>query len=319
MHGGEQLLITESFAAYRSCQRPIGRADCLAYEEYTLLDKMIASNYSFFNETVRQTFYSPVCTVILIMCRANAVSETHAYSLVFGFRPSSLFLSLAQPHAVLEMSGTPRFGHSGDMVAIVGTKSELRDYVAGLIFGAALLFAIFLIWLITSFVFMCLGKKRVGWLAGGPFDGTPTPRTDLPPDTPRPRGGVEQWDDELEKEYHKMQYKSRIQPHWKDRPTLFRILFLCCGLVYIVFSILLITKGVGNIFRTVNVFQHSLARLDVIANDASRILNRLRPAAASSGNIYKGLSSEVSGANFCPNDPSKLACREECQGQGGNA
>ncbi|GKY99355.1 hypothetical protein MPSEU_000890500 [Mayamaea pseudoterrestris] len=206
------------------------------------------------------------------------------------------------PDEVIKVSDTPRFGHSSEIVDILGSRNELKDYVTGLIFGAAIIFAFFLIWIIATFVFKYLGKERVGFLSGAPFNATPTRRKDFPSEQARPQ--IEDWDEELEKEYYRMQFKSRINPSWKNKPTIIRIAFLLCGLVYVILSILLVTKGVANLFQTVHVFQRSLERVDLIANSTQVLLNNLRPVAASSQNIYDGLSSQVSGSNFCPNDPS---------------
>lgn len=216
----------------------------------------------------------------------------------------SIFLLVSQPDEVLKVSDTPRFGHSSDIVDILGSRNELKDYVVGLIFGAAVIFTIFLVWIIAICIFRFMGKEKVGFLSGAPFDAAPTLRKDFPQDRPRPQ--IDGWDEELEVEYYKMQYKSRISPSWRNRPTLIRIAFLVCGLVYIVFSILLVTKGVANLFQTVHIFQDSIVRTDLIASSTQEILQNLRPVAAASQNIYDGLSAEVTGSNFCPNDPSKF-------------
>jgi hypothetical protein len=175
--------------------------------------------------------------------------------------------------------------------------------VAGLIFGGAIIFAFFLLWIITITVFQCLGKEKVGFLSGAPFDATPTPRRDFLSEQARPQ--IDGWDDELEVEYQKMHFKPRVSPSWRNRPTLIRIAFLVCGFVHVIFSILLVTKGVSNLFQTVHVFQDSLVRVDLIANSTQTILNNLRPVAATSRTIYNGLSTQVNGSIFCPNDPSK--------------
>jgi hypothetical protein len=206
---------------------------------------------------------------------------------------------------VVRFAETPRFGRTNDIVALLGSQSEKKDYIVGLIFGAALVFCLFVVWLITITALKFLGKEKVGFFAGTPFEETPSVRKDFPLESPK-RQSADEWDDDLENEYNKMRYKSHTSPSWRSRPTLWRILFLLSGLVYIIFSILLVTKGLANLSRTVDVFQNSLSRLDVVAAYASNILtDNLRPVSLASEDVYDGLKSEISGDNFCPADPSE--------------
>eukprot|EP00934_Nitzschia_sp_Nitz4_P008742 Nitzschia sp. Nitz4//scaffold95_size97785//6851//13079//NITZ4_004655-RA/size97785-processed-gene-0.3-mRNA-1//1//CDS//3329560436//8732//frame0 len=64
-------------------------------------------------------------------------------------------------------SSTPRFGHSTDInQLIVGSDSEQKDYLTGLLGLSALLFILFVTWTSLLFMLKCVGPARVGFLSG---------------------------------------------------------------------------------------------------------------------------------------------------------
>ncbi len=65
------------------------------------------------------------------------------------------------------MSGVPRFGHSLDLSLLFSPDtSDRTNYALGTIFVGALLFAVFLTWAILLLIFVFLGPRKVGLMAG---------------------------------------------------------------------------------------------------------------------------------------------------------
>ncbi len=61
---------------------------------------------------------------------------------------------------------SPRFGHSSDFnLLIQGTREEQNDYLTGLLAASIAVFCLFVVWMITLWVFKCLGPSRVGFFS----------------------------------------------------------------------------------------------------------------------------------------------------------
>lgn len=61
----------------------------------------------------------------------------------------------------------PRFGHGKDFAQLVsGSQSDQADYVLGILSIAFFILSIFIFWTIAIFTFRCMGRERVGLLAG---------------------------------------------------------------------------------------------------------------------------------------------------------
>ena len=71
------------------------------------------------------------------------------------------------------LAATPRFGHTRDisvLFQIDGEDGDSQDYVLGLAVIAGIVAACFLFFLMIILIFMCCGKRRVGFLSGRPFE-----------------------------------------------------------------------------------------------------------------------------------------------------
>ena len=107
----------------------------------------------------------------------------------------------------------PRFGHSSRFANLFSQNDdEFNEYIMGLLIVALLILSLFLLWGFLLLVFkFCLGRKRVGFLSGTPFEGT-----------------------------------SASNP-WILRG---RIVFGISCLLFIMFSIVFVTAGLGNLSVT---------------------------------------------------------------------
>jgi DNA-binding transcriptional regulator YiaG len=69
--------------------------------------------------------------------------------------------------------GSPRFGNTDDISALVGSKEEQVAYLKGAVAGAICIFVLFLVWVCVLVYFKIRGPTKYGWLSGS--------RTLLPP------------------------------------------------------------------------------------------------------------------------------------------
>ena len=166
----------------------------------------------------------------------------------------------------------------------------------GLILGGVVIACIFCAWAVTTLVFMCLGRRRVGFWSGAPFEYEAL--VDNLTHNDEHSFDQEMRDDRV-RYPRRTDYSSRNHPFW------LRVLFLLSGAVFIIFSILLLTKGVGNLLDTVNTFQNTLSELDTLASATQKVLDKLDVVASASDRIYNNLSSQVDPSSFCPTDPGK--------------
>jgi len=172
--------------------------------------------------------------------------------------------------ATLAMRNTPRFGHPNNFALLFGTKQQATDYFEGLIYAGVVCLAIFLFWSLVILVFKCMGPRRVGFLAGGPFI--------------RPT--------DLTKEY--------------KRPFIVRVIFLICGILVIVFSILFVTQGLTNIRSTVRTVQAGTSGLANITDTANSVFDSLLMTAESATGTRKTLRAFRNDPTFCLNNETVL-------------
>jgi hypothetical protein len=174
---------------------------------------------------------------------------------------------MKQAGATTAMRNVPRFGHSDEFSQVFASSNDATDYILGLIFFGAFCFAIFLLWSIMLLVFKCMGSHRVGFFAGGPFV-KPVKMT---------------------KEFRS--------------PFIVRVIFVNCGFLFIVFSILFVTEGLTNIQSTVDTMSENTREAQTIVNSADAIFQDIqvlgqRAFSAKSVVVAKALDTE-----FCLNDP----------------
>jgi hypothetical protein len=121
------------------------------------------------------------------------------------------------------MSNAPRFGHSSDFSELFSKEAGApEDYVAGLVFATGFILAVFILWSILLLIFKCLGPSQVGFLSGAPF-----------------------------------KKPNHVEEENFRRPFRVRMTVLGCGITFILFTILLVVKGITNLQDTVSTVSNS--------------------------------------------------------------
>jgi hypothetical protein len=166
------------------------------------------------------------------------------------------------------MRGVPRFGYSTDFTQLFGSMDDATNYFVGLLFVGSFCLTIFILWTLTIFVLKCWGSRRVGFLAGGPF------------------------------------VKPANSPKEYKRPFIVRVVFVNCGLIFIVFSILFVTQGLTNLNTTVKTMTNSARDLQEISNTADNVLKSIASIGQNADGIRQKLITYASDPGFCLNNPS---------------
>lgn len=170
--------------------------------------------------------------------------------------------------AVKSWGGITRFGHEREFAALFSPdKDEQVDYSVGLIFVTALLFTFFFVWTVAIVVLKCMGPYQVGFLSGYHF---------VKPD-------------DVEKDRYR-------------RPFWVRIAFLNCGVFVILFSVLLVTQGIGNLKTTAKEVGESNKDIQNLVKEANGIAATLVDIGESSVAIRDEVVSHL--GNFCPGNPN---------------
>ena len=111
------------------------------------------------------------------------------------------------------MRDLPRFGHTSNFAYLFASdQEEQQDYIFGLLFAGVFILAFFLVWSVLELVFMCLGKRKVGFLSGNAFE----------------------------------------VPKESKKPVVIRSVFIIATLLLVTFSVLIVTKGLSYLYNTVN-------------------------------------------------------------------
>ena len=205
-----------------------------------------------------------------------------------------------QPPAATRMAGV-RFGNTRDITVMwEGEAEQVSEYIRGLIFIGALAFFLFLMWGMLLTIFMCLGNKHVGYLSGHPNE-----REEAPVDKTRDQSDRHEDEYPPEEETAKRKAMYRRGDAWGSEATRNRIIFLISGLVVIVFSILLVTKGLTQLQTTVDtVHESSVAMEGITSETRTVILDGLRGVRSRAESVRLTLLQELSLEVFCPADVS---------------
>lgn len=165
----------------------------------------------------------------------------------------------------------------------------------GLAMLAGIVGACFLLFMMIILIFMCCGKQRVGFLSGRPFELTLTDDyyRDENDDSMR-----EQYPDKTKKKKKKGCCCGIATTTWV------RCTFILSGILFIIFAMLMVGKGITNLQDTVKSVHHSAANIEYITTEAQDImktgLNDIRGVAAS---VRDALEEELARDDFCPDDP----------------
>lgn len=144
---------------------------------------------------------------------------------------------------------------------------------------------------------MCLGKERVNFLSGRPFE------RPQPSDLREEREGGEKPRSPSDKPKRNELY-SRGDP-WGSEPTRVRIVFLFSGVVVITFAILLVTRGLTELQTTVETVNKGAKVMKSITAEGREIISTgMLDLNFRAENVRSTLLNELERDMFCPADPS---------------
>jgi len=162
------------------------------------------------------------------------------------------------------MSNSPRFGHSSDFSVLFSSNSaDVKDYTRGLVFAGAFVLAIFITWSLVLLAFKFMGPNKVGFLSGNPFT--------IP---------------------------GYYEPRKFKRPLRVRMSVVAAGITLIIFSILVVTKGLSNYQETVTTFSNSNDEIHSLLLFAQDIANSLQSLGLSTITVRDELVADL--GDFCP-------------------
>eukprot|EP00978_Attheya_sp_CCMP212_P006057 scaffold13640_cov65-Attheya_sp.AAC.3 len=137
------------------------------------------------------------------------------------------------------MRAMPRFGHSDSFSSLFDSGSDGQtDYILGLLFAAVFILVLFVLWGILLLIFKCLGQKRVGFLSGSAF----------------------------------------ASPKDSKKPIIIRSAFLISAFLILVFSGLSVTRGLNNLYNTVDTLIDSSREINKLMDDANVVSSSLASA-----------------------------------------
>lgn len=225
-----------------------------------------------------------------------------------------------------------RFGHTKDFTALFQEDEDRQDYVVGLIFVGCLILSLLLVWGLLLVVWKCcLRQPKVGFLSGSAY------RAEVPEEQQAKEesvaladqygvsahqtavdghGGVNNVNNVNSNE------RSETQRQWPNRPMRGRIVFLLSGVIYIIFSALLVTKGITNLQSSVNTLNVSAQQINILSTEAADIIrNGLRDLKDSAAAVRVQISDQFQGQAFCPADPTlqSSALGQDISGQADDA
>lgn len=182
-----------------------------------------------------------------------------------------------------KVAGIPRFGRTQNFASLgflvndnESAGSEGEDYLLGLSFTAGAMMAFFLLWWVFLFISKCCCRN---FLSGSPFA---TPNTS---------------EEELkEKENDRELANSKVG----RRAFRSRIVFFVAGLTQIVFAVLLVVKGVPNLYETTNSFENSFSTAREILAEAKELVVLFRAARDLGETLHDRMNKQFDFENPCP-------------------
>jgi hypothetical protein len=130
------------------------------------------------------------------------------------------------------LKNTPRFGRSHQFIDVFGSPAEQIGYFSGLVFAGVFVLAVYLLWIVLLLVFGCLSEDKTGFLSGYPFQ------------LKAVRNAKSESVDRAitEKEQLIRQFERHPKVGFGNLPFRVRFLYLTCGVLFTIFSILLVTQ-----------------------------------------------------------------------------
>jgi hypothetical protein len=217
-------------------------------------------------------------------------------------------------------SNSPRFGHTRDFSAVFG--SDGPDYAAGLVAAPTITALYFLFLLVAIVACKCLGKTRVGFLSGSPLQSPySSPCNALMQGeeeeeekqdtksvagtvaTASDNGGSEIGAGVEEREVNSSEKMSGC--HGIAKETWIRGTFVVCGIMYIMFAVLLVSEGMTNLQGTASSIYKSASDVHLISSEANKIVNSgLKDMQGMASTVRQTLADELRKNEFCPQDPT---------------
>jgi hypothetical protein len=191
-----------------------------------------------------------------------------------------------------------RFGHSNNFTSLFQGDEDREDYILGLIFVGCLIMSLFLAWAVLLIVLKCSFREHnVGFLSGSAYRADP-PEEQNKEILQEPGG-------DIVREAPVDGVVNESKRKWPDRPMRGRIVFLLSGVIYIIFSALLVTKGITNLQSSVNTLNVSAQQIRLISAEAADIIQEgLTDLEGLAGAIRTQISDQFAGQAFCPADPT---------------
>jgi hypothetical protein len=255
--------------------------------------------------------YTPVCSWLV-----------SAYIFQNRFLTTALLVVRTQVRQVRRVASHRRFDRSHDFSLLFGSSDEQFEYLQGFVVGGSLLAGFFIAWAVAIFVLSCF-KHRVGFWGGAPFvvrlspeeydnsfkDGTISPE---PPSSRHSGDDVaDNGADEDAREASKQTMRQTPRPRalFPRRPTIVRCIFLMLYVVFILFAVLLATKGLNNLSSTVFAVRKSASDVNQIAKDVNRLISKtLEAVSAVVVEVRDQVLEELDRGpvSFCPEAPEKV-------------
>uniref|UniRef100_A0A7S1V0A2 Uncharacterized protein n=1 Tax=Grammatophora oceanica TaxID=210454 RepID=A0A7S1V0A2_9STRA len=161
------------------------------------------------------------------------------------------------------MRRLPRFGHSNNFADLFSSNpSDVNDYIYGLLFGGALVLSLFFAWTFLLIIFKCLGPRRVGSLSGAPFQQPP----------------------------RVIVYK---------RPTISRVIFCFCSLIFIIFSVLFVTHGLTNLQSAATSVSEGISTLNNVVTNVDRATEQVKAVGPRAGKARQEFRAQFLDPSFC--------------------
>jgi len=207
---------------------------------------------------------------------------------------------------VENLAATPRFGHTRDISVLFqsdGEDGDSNDYVLGLAVIAGIVGACFLFFMMIILIFMCCGKRRVGFLSGRPFE------VMVDDDDYNSDDSDSYYNNGVSKEKHDNASSSKKKKrsccyNCQCSIAWIRCTFIISGILFIIFAMLMVAKGFTNLQETTRTVHLSATRIEYITSEAHMIMTEsLKEIQAYAGSVRVALQEELDRDDFCPGDP----------------
>jgi hypothetical protein len=141
-----------------------------------------------------------------------------------------------------------------------GTEEQQNDYIFGLLCAGIFIIAFFLVWTILIPIFMCLGQRKIGFLSGRAFQ----------------------------------------VPHGSKKPMIYRTVFLISTITLVIFSSLLVTKGLTQLENGTNTMYANAVEANRIISDVELLLDTVVQIAEVAAGLRDETVLRLEAGQFCP-------------------